>query len=97
MLREDYMASNSWQQATAALLIGLGVGARIALLFAPKTGKETRDEIAGAVNDGLDSVVAQGKKMGRRAQDTFDQAQARIKDVAEAGERAYRESRTASS
>jgi gas vesicle protein len=97
MLREGYMVSNSWKQGTAALLIGLGVGAGIALLFAPKSGKETREDIAGAVNDSVDSVVAQGKKMGRRAQDAFDQAQARVKDVAEAGERAYRESRTASS
>jgi len=91
------MASNSRQQASAALLIGLGVGAGIALLFAPKSGKETREDIAGAVNDNVDSVVAQGKKMGRRAQAAFDQAQARVKDVAEAGDRAYRESRTASS
>lgn len=56
------MASNSRQQASAALLIGLGVGAGIALLFAPKSGKETREDIAGAVNDNVDSVVAQGKK-----------------------------------
>jgi gas vesicle protein len=92
MMREGYMASNSWKQGTAALLIGLGVGAGIALLFAPKSGKETRDDITGAVNDGVAGVVAQGKKMGRRAQDTLEQAQARVKEAAEAGERAYRRS-----
>lgn len=91
------MARNSWQQTASALLIGLGVGVGLALLFAPKSGEETRDDIAGAVNDGLDSVIAQGKKLGRRAQDTFEQAQARVKEVAEAGERAYRETRSASS
>jgi gas vesicle protein len=91
------MARNSWQQTASALLIGLGVGVGLALLFAPKSGEEMRDDIAGAVNDGLDSVIAQGKKLGRRAQDTFEQAQARVKEVAEAGERAYRETRSTSS
>jgi gas vesicle protein len=91
------MVRNSWQQTASALLIGLGVGVGLALLFAPKSGEETRNDIAGAVNDGLDSVIAQGKKLGRRAQDTFEQAQARVKEVAEAGERAYRETRSTSS
>jgi gas vesicle protein len=91
------MARNSWQQTASALLIGLGVGVGLALLFAPKSGEEMRDDIAGAVNDGLDSVIAQGKKLGRRAQDTFEQTQARVKEVAEAGERAYRETRSTSS
>jgi gas vesicle protein len=91
------MARNSWQQTTSVFLIGLGVGAGLALLFAPKSGEETRDEIEGAVNDGVDSVIAQGKKMGRRAQNTFEQAKARVKEVAEAGEQAYRETRATSS
>jgi gas vesicle protein len=91
------MARNSWQQTASALLIGLGVGVGLALLFAPKSGEEMRDDVAGAVNDGLDSVIAQGKKLGRRAQDTFEQAQPRVKEVAEAGERAYRETRSTSS
>lgn len=91
------MARYSWQQTGSVFLIGLGVGAGLALLFAPKTGEETRDQIAGAVNDGVDSVIAQGKKLGRRAQDTFEQAKGQVRDVAEAGERAYRETRSASS
>ena len=91
------MARFSWQQTGSVFLIGLGVGAGLALLFAPKSGQETRDQIAGAVNDGVDSVIAQGKRLGRRAQDTFEQAKAHASDAAEAGQQAYREAKSASS
>jgi len=91
------MARFSWQQTGSAFLIGLGVGAGLALLFAPKSGQETRDQIAGAVNDGVDSVIAQGKKLGRRAQEAFEQTKTHVSDAAEAGQRAYREAKSASS
>jgi len=77
------MAGNSWQHTASAFLIGLGVGAGLGLLFAPKSGERTRDDIANAVNDGVDSVIAQGKRLRRRAQSTFDQAKTQIRDVAE--------------
>jgi len=88
------MARNSWQYTGSVFLIGLGVGAGLALLFAPKSGQETREEIADAVNNGVDSVIAQGKKIGRRVQNTFEQAKEQVRDVAEASEQAYRKTRS---
>lgn len=35
------------------MTLGLGLGAVLALLFAPSSGKDTRHEIAGNVEDGL--------------------------------------------
>jgi gas vesicle protein len=35
------------------MTLGLGLGAVVALLFAPASGKDTRDEIAGNVEDGV--------------------------------------------
>ncbi len=35
------------------LLLGLGIGAALALLFAPATGKNFRNELAKTVEDGL--------------------------------------------
>lgn len=35
------------------MTLGLGLGAVLALLFAPSSGKDTRNEIAGNVEDGL--------------------------------------------
>lgn len=39
-----------------SFLIGLGVGAGLALLFAPMSGKETRTNIADRANDLADSA-----------------------------------------
>ena len=41
---------------TAALLLGMGVGAGIALLFAPTSGDITRANLAGKVHDFGDKV-----------------------------------------
>jgi gas vesicle protein len=37
------------------LTFGLGIGAILALLFAPTSGKKTRHELAKSVEDGLNS------------------------------------------
>jgi gas vesicle protein len=91
------MAGNGWQRTTSAFLIGLGVGAGLGVLFAPKSGEETRDEIVGAVKEGVDGVIAQGNKVGRRAQKTLEDAKEHVKEAAEAGGQAYREAKTTSS
>jgi gas vesicle protein len=47
-------------------LAGAGIGAVLALLFAPKSGRETRELIARSANDGRDFVankVNEGKQM----------------------------------
>ncbi len=74
------MAGNTWRHTTSAFLIGVGVGAGLGVLFAPKSGERTRDDIANAV---VDNVIAQGKRLRRRAQSTFDHAKTQIRDVAE--------------
>jgi len=85
------MADNNWQGTTAAFLIGLGFGAGIGILLAPKSGEETRNDIAGAVKDGTNQVIAQGKNLGRRSQETIENAKDRLQDAADAGTQAYRE------
>ena len=37
------------------MTLGIGIGAAIALLFAPSSGKETRDELAANVEDSLEA------------------------------------------
>jgi gas vesicle protein len=84
------MAGRKWQETATGLLIGIGVGVGIGILLAPKSGKDTRDQIAGSVRDGLDGAIAQGQSLTQHAQQLLDDARERVKDVAEAGERAYR-------
>lgn len=40
----------------AKIIAGVGVGAALGILFAPKSGKKTREDIANAAKDGLDFV-----------------------------------------
>lgn len=40
----------------AKILAGVGVGAALGILFAPRSGKKTREDIANAAKDGLDFV-----------------------------------------
>jgi len=59
-------------------LTGAGIGAVLALLFAPKSGRETRDLIARTATDSRDYItnkVTEGRQMveqkGRRFGDDF--------------------------
>jgi gas vesicle protein len=88
------MAAKSWQGTASGLLIGIGVGVGLGILLAPKSGKDTRDQIAGSVKDGLDGAIAKGQDLTRRAQKTLEDASERVTDAAEAGQQAYREAKS---
>ncbi len=85
------MTARQWQGAATGVLIGLGVGVGLGILLAPKSGRDTRDQIASSVKDGLDEALAQGQSLTHRAQGKLDDARQRVKDAAEAAEQAYRE------
>ncbi|MGH9453014.1 MAG: YtxH domain-containing protein [Terriglobia bacterium] len=49
-------------------MVGLGIGAAVALLFAPKTGEETRDLIAGKTREGAQWVTDRSNELGKTVQ-----------------------------
>jgi gas vesicle protein len=70
------------------LLAGAGIGAVLALLFAPKTGRETRELIARTANDGRDFLsnkAAEGRSYiegtGRKVTDEFSSFIEKSKDA----------------
>jgi gas vesicle protein len=72
--------------------VGLGVGAAVALLFAPKAGEDLRSDITEGVNDGVNQIRSTGKELKRKVQRLADTAQDqvdRVQDAIEAGETAY--------
>ena len=87
------MSRIKWQNATSVFLIGMGVGAGLGVLLAPKSGKETRDGIVGGVKNTVDGVVAQGTDAVRRAQKTLQNAKDQVSAAVEAGSQAYNESK----
>lgn len=63
-------------------LIGAGIGAVTALLFAPKAGAELRSEIADASRRGLDQARDTGRQIGERATDYYQTGVERASEVA---------------
>jgi gas vesicle protein len=53
----------------AFLLVGMGIGAGLAILFAPKSGREARKYIARRAEDGKSYVAAVGKELRRQAEE----------------------------
>ena len=72
-----------------SFVLGAGAGAVAALLLAPKSGAELRDDIVEGVNDGVSQVRSSGKDLKRRAQKLVDSAKARVEDAVDAGQEAY--------
>jgi gas vesicle protein len=75
------------------IVMGAGVGAVVALLFAPKSGKELRGDIAGGVSNEVKQLQSIGKNIKQSAQKTAALAQDHMQDAMEAGEEAYTEHR----
>jgi gas vesicle protein len=93
------MRANKLPQTVLGFAVGLGVGAALGLLFAPKSGEDTREYLLDGARDAVDDAVATGRKFNRRAKHAVDQVVAdvtdHLKDVTDAGERAYTKARSA--
>jgi gas vesicle protein len=78
--------------------LGLGLGVAAGLLFAPKTGSETRDLIRSKADEGKDYVKRRSSELRDQAEEVIDKgrtAVTRQRDnlsaAVEAGKQAYRE------
>jgi gas vesicle protein len=92
------MANCSVGTKISFFVAGLGIGAAVALLFAPQSGEETRKQIKKTALDGSDYVVARGKEIRKQAEDFVDQGKdlvskqkARLADALESGKQTVRE------
>jgi len=86
----------------SSFLLGLGVGVGIGMLFAPKSGEDTRKLIKDKAGEGTDYVkqrssemkqtatewVEKGKEAMGRQKETISDA---VSDAVQAGKQAYRD------
>src|SRR5215510_16262541 len=63
------------------LLIGGGIGAVIALLFAPKSGHELRGDIADATRKGIDRSREAAQQIGDRAVEYYEAIRGRAAEL----------------
>ena len=82
----------------SAFLLGLGVGVGIGMLFAPKSGQETRDLIKGKAGDSADYLKQRSNDLGKTASEWVDKGKDALgrqkdtlNDAVEAGKQAYRD------
>jgi gas vesicle protein len=62
-----------------ALLVGVGVGVGVGLLIAPASGEETRNNIAGKVQDVTDRVRGQAQDIGERVRGQAQEVSERVR------------------
>ena len=82
----------------ANFLLGLGVGVGLGMLFAPKSGEETRDLILNKADEGKEYLKRQTSGLRDSANDLLDKGREAVgrqrdnlNDAIEAGKQAYRE------
>ncbi len=79
-------------------IAGLGLGALVGVLYAPRSGKETRDSILQGANEGKDFLVNRGRQasgqVGQwvdKGRETFTRQKEQFNSAMEAGKQAYRD------
>ena len=79
--RDDYASKIAW------FLTGAVVGATVAILFAPKSGKETRKMIGHTTQRGKEAVTETGKDLVEAGREMYDRGRKLVDDAAELFER----------
>ena len=65
-------------------LVGAGIGAVLALLFAPKSGEELRNDIADATRKGIDKSKEAAQQLGSKATEYYGTARETAEEYYEA-------------
>ena len=83
MGQDDYRrdSGDSISTRLTYLLIGGGIGAILALLFAPKSGQELRGDIADATRKGIDRSREAAQQLGDRAGEYYEATRARAGEL----------------
>ena len=81
------MANNDNGSSVAWFVAGAATGAALALLYAPRTGKDTRKLLNRTTREGREAVESSGKELMDRGKDLYDRGRKIADDAAELFER----------
>lgn len=79
----------------AWFLAGVTVGVAAAILFAPRSGRETRKSIADAAAKGRDVAEKKSREVVEFGREVYDQGREMAHDAAEAGKEALEKGKEA--
>lgn len=90
--------NNNFGSKVGCFLAGLGIGAIIALLFAPASGDEARDFLGRKADESREYVNARGRDVRRQAEELVEKAKElvtqqkeQLSAAIEAGKQAYQD------
>lgn len=79
-MSEDRQSSGfSW------FLAGLGIGALIGVLYAPKSGRETRDELISSAREGTEYLKQRGREAADQMNDIVDRSRTQVGEYVDRG------------
>src|SRR5277367_228629 len=91
-----YMSDNVGSKVSF-FLVGLGIGALIGILFAPKSGEETREYLTSKADEGMEYAQRKARELRERAEELMERSKeilARQKEAinsaVEAGKETYK-------
>ena len=87
MSEELQDTQEDWSNRLAWFLTGAIVGATAAILYAPKSGKETRHYINDKAQQGREAVTGTSKDIVEASKEMFDRGRQLVEDAADLFER----------
>jgi gas vesicle protein len=95
------MADNDGGNNFLWFIVGLGLGALAGVLYAPQSGRETRETLRQSAEEGRDYVVTRAREARQQAnqwvdrgRDVLGKQKEQFAAAVEAGRQAYREATT---
>jgi gas vesicle protein len=89
------MSDDNGGSKLAFFLAGMGVGAVVALLYAPRSGKETREYLSQKAEQGRDYITAKSQEFREQAGDLVEKGKDLVSDGRERVAAAYEAGRQA--
>jgi gas vesicle protein len=82
------MAEDNGINGFAWFLAGLGVGALAGILYAPKSGRETRDELANSAREGTEYLRNRGRQVADQVGTMVDRGKEQVGEYVDRGREA---------
>lgn len=78
-MSEEKTSGFSW------FLAGLGIGALIGVLYAPKAGRETREDLLSSAREGTEYLKQRGREAADQVGDLVDRGKAQVSQYVDRG------------
>ena len=81
------MAEDNRGLGLACFAAGLGIGALLGILYAPKSGRETREDIARGAREGTEYLSNQTKRVAEQVGTLVDKGKEQVGEYVKRGRR----------